>query len=116
MALPKVLAVKRRATPRNVIAETPEDTSNVRIVVMDMTRIILVRSARTCIQAFLAALGIGLLGPVIPGVSDVLPPGTGWEKLGAAALVALGAALITALQNAGELLGRWDQARPELRA
>jgi predicted lysophospholipase L1 biosynthesis ABC-type transport system permease subunit len=116
MALPKVVAVKRGELDRNVTAETPEDSPNVRIIVMDAARIVLVRSARTAIQAFLSALGVGIAGPLVPGVSDVLPPGTGWEKLYAALLVAVGAALLTALQNAWELLGRLDQSHPELRA
>jgi hypothetical protein len=112
----QVIAREQGALTHDTTAETPPGEPNLRVTVMSAASIVLVRAARTGIQAFLAALLGGAAGPYVPGVSDVLPPGDFGEKMLAALYVGGVAALITALWNASELLARLDQDHPALRA
>ncbi len=113
---PKVVVTESTANPVDTVARTPAGMADLCVVVMRPLSIVLVRALRTGIQAFLAALGLGALGPMLVGVSDVLPPGSLGEKLLAALYVGALAALLTALQNAVELLAEWDTTHPKLRA
>jgi hypothetical protein len=114
----KAVAVitERGAMDRTVTASTPEGMPNVKIVVMTAAARVGVRTVRTFLQAFLAAFVAGLGGPLVPGVSDVLPPGQLGEKLLAAVYIAALAALITLVQNSIELMAKADEHLPELRA
>jgi hypothetical protein len=116
MDLPTVIATERGALDRDTTAETPDDMPNIRVKVMSAASLILIRAARTFLQAFLATLAGGALGPSVPGVSDVLPPGQFGEKALAALYIGGIAALFSAIQNTIELLGRFDTSHPELRA
>lgn len=116
MDQPTAIVTARGTLDRDVTATTPPGVPNVRVVVMTAAAQVGVRTARTFVQAFLAALLAGIGGPVVPGVSDVLPPGQFGEKLLAAVYIGAIAALITAVQNAGELLAKADEHLPELRA
>lgn len=112
----KLVATERASMPRDVIAVTPAGVTDVKVVVMTAGARVAVRTARTFLQAFLAAFIAGLGGPLVPGVSDVLPPGQVGEKLLAAAYIAALAALITLVQNSIELMAKADESLPELRA
>jgi hypothetical protein len=112
----KTIVTERGPLNHDVTAETPTALPNARLIVMNAALVIAVRAGRTFIQAFLAALGLGALGPSLTGVSDVLPPGSAGEKLLAAVYIGLLAALISALQNAVELLGKIDSTHPTWRA
>lgn len=113
---PKVVVTERTELPADTVARTPAGMADLCVQAVPAIQLILVRALRTGIQGFLAALGLGALGPNLTGVSDVLPPGSLGEKLLAAAYVGLLAALISALQNGAELLGKLDATHPELRA
>lgn len=112
---PHVLVTDRPRTAAldNVEATTPAGNPDLRIVLMTVGGRIAVRAFRTFIQAFLAALGVGIAGPLIPGVSDALPQGATWSTLYAAVLVGAGAALVAALQLTYELSQQWDVTNPE---
>jgi hypothetical protein len=112
--LPVVLVTERARTESmdNVTAETPGGLPNVKVELITVGRRIAVRALRTFIQAFLSALGIGIAGPMIPGVSDSLPQGASWSTLLTALIVGAGAALIAALQLTYELSQQWDVTDP----
>jgi hypothetical protein len=116
MSQPTAVVTERGAMDRDVTATTPGDMPNVRVVVMTAAARVGVRTVRTFLQAFLAAFVAGLGGPLVPGVSDVLPPGQLGEKLLAAVYIAALAALITLVQNSIELMAKADEHLPELRA
>lgn len=90
--------------------ETPTSIpSDIRVVAMSAARIVLVRTARVFFQSFLAALTVGGAGVQIfePGTSHVLQ---------SALIFAASTAAITALQNTVELLSKFDESHPQLRA
>lgn len=112
---PKVLVTDRPRTAALANAEvtTPAGSPDFRVVLITVGGRVAIRAFRTFIQAFLSALGVGIAGPLIPGVSDALPQGATWSTLYAAVLVAAGAALIAALQLTYELSQQWDVTNPE---
>lgn len=112
---PKVLVTDRHATAAldNVEATTPAGNPDLRVQLISVSQRVAIRAFRTFIQAFLSALGVGIAGPLIPGVSDALPQGATWSTLYAAVLVGAGAALVAALQLTYELSQQWDVTAPE---
>lgn len=112
---PKVLVTDRPRTAAldNVEASTPAGNPDLRVVLISVSQRVAIRAFRTFLQSFLAALGVGIAGPLIPGVSDALPQGATWSTLYAAVLVGAGAALVAALQLTYELSQQWDVTAPE---
>jgi hypothetical protein len=111
---PKVLVTATPEIPRSVVAQTPRDMSDVRLVVRPALYGLAVRVARTYLQA---VLGI-LLGAAVPATGllpDPLPPMDAGAKLAAALGLALFPAAVALLWNALELLGKLEQSHPEWR-
>jgi hypothetical protein len=113
---PTVVVAERPELPTDTVARTPAGMADLRVVVMNGAAMVAVRAARTFLQVFVAALIGAAAGPSVPVVSDALPPSQAGERLLAAVYLAAIAALISAAQNAAELLGKLDSSHPELRA
>jgi hypothetical protein len=93
--------------------ETPARYDDVRIKIISGVTVVAVRAFRTFLQVFVAVLLGGISGPLIPGISDALPPSQATEKLMAALYIAAISALIAAAQKAAELMARLDTKAPE---
>lgn len=92
-------------------AVTPADQPNVIVQPMPWYRIVLVRAARVYVQSLIGGL------TVTPAAvaAGVLPAEFAFS-LQNAALLAVGPAVMSVLQNAAELLARLDESHPQLRA
>lgn len=85
------------------------------LVALSPVRIVLTRAARVYVQSlvgFLTAVMTGAAGAV--GVQ--VPAGDFWALLVSCASLAVAPATLSLLMNIAELLAKWDEMRPELRA
>jgi hypothetical protein len=117
MAVVSVVPERGRLEAGEVLeGETPAGQPNVETRVLPWWKLVVVRALRTAIQTFLASMGVAMVGPVVPGLSDLFGLSAFYEKALLAVVVAIIAAVFSALQNIWELLGKIDQSHPELRA
>lgn len=110
----ETVVVKREDTiDRTVMASTPADMPNVLVKALSPVRIVATRVIRVYLQSLL-----GMLTVVMSGVaSDALITPTDFQgKLALAAGFALAPSAITLLQNAAELLAKWDETNASWRA
>lgn len=106
-----VVTKREEAVDRNVVALTPDDVPDVKVVAMSMTRIMFVRALRTYLTALtgiLSAGGIGLDQGALPNEFGPL--------LLSALQMSLGPAVMSLLLNGTELLTKVDQSWPQVRA
>ena len=111
-----VTAVRRLDTgsgdkplPQTTYAETPDHLPNVIIQTITPIVSIGIRSGRVFLQVVLGLLSAKMVGA--PG-TEGLPAGDFMHLLRDCAGLAVGAACVCALQNAGELLAKLDQKFP----
>ena len=112
MSDPKVLVTERGELDRDVMATTPPDTPNLRVVVMNGALRVLVRVVRVYLMSLIGFLGIAATG-TLP--TDPVAPLDAWQKIVLAAGLALYPAFVSLLWNALELLARVDEKAPEVR-
>lgn len=92
------------------VLETPGSIpSDIRVVAMSAVRIIVVRSLRVFGQAFMGGLTAGGVG------TQLLNAGSG-GVVKSALILAASSAAFTAIQNAVELLAKFDESHPQFRA
>jgi hypothetical protein len=108
----KAIVTKRDDTmPGSLLAQTPYGSPNIQVIAMSVFRQVFVRAARTYITSLtglLTAGGIGFDKGVLPNEFGPL--------LWACAGMALAPTVMSVLLNVGELLARFDQSHPQLRA
>jgi hypothetical protein len=109
---PKVLTVARDGFEGEIPAATPPGNPDVRLVVVSAARVVAIRVIRTYLQAFAGILTAMLVGVNVAAGVD---PAQGYGVVSTAALGALFPAGYALLQNALELLAKWDVTQPELR-
>jgi len=109
---PKVLAVSRSGIEETILATTPEGWNDVQIVLVSAVRAVLIRVVRTYLQTF---AGFLLGSAVLPSELDPLAPPEAWQRIVMAAGLALFPAFVSLVQNAAELLAKWDVEHPERR-
>ena len=91
-------------------AQTPANQPNVLLKTITPVGVILVRTARAYLQTLLGLLAAGV-------ATDTLLPAHDFQTLFmTCASLSVGAAVVSAIQNAVELLARLDQSLPTLRA
>jgi hypothetical protein len=112
---PKVLVTERGALDHDTVAVTPGALPNLCVVVITPLKRVLIRTARTYLQALLAFLTLAAVGAMPEPGADPTDPITLWGKFVLAAGYALAPALVALLQNLYEVGNDWDATRPELR-
>jgi hypothetical protein len=110
-----VVTKRDEGVSENIQAKTPGDQPNVNVIVMPAWQRVLVRTARVYLQSlagFIIAGGTGL----VEAATDVkMPIGNFLQLLIASASLAVAPAALTLLQNAVELLAKFDETRPTMR-
>ena len=91
------------------VAATPGGMPDVIVRVMSPLVVVLVRTLRVYLQTVVGLLTTGALA------GDLVPAAQTLTSLEVAASLAVGPALVCALQNAVELLTRLDETMPQLR-
>jgi hypothetical protein len=96
-------------------ANTAKMSARTILVALSPLRIVLTRAARVYVQSL-----VGFLTAVMTGAAGAagvqVPAGDFWTLLLSCASLAVAPAAMSLLMNIAELLGKWDETRPELRA
>lgn len=109
----KVLVTNRAESPtKDTILATPgPEQSNVEVVTMTWWQIVLVRVARTYLQALIGFLGYSMVSDSF----DAVAAQVFGNKFIAAAGFSLAPAVMSLLHNAAELLAQLDTKAPKIR-
>jgi len=99
--------------PNNTLAETPSTIPDVIVKALSPARITVTRVLRVYLQSL-----AGMLTVVMSGMAPdaLIPPADFVSKLQLAAGLAIAPATMALLQNAVELLTKFDESHPQLRA
>jgi hypothetical protein len=106
-----IVTERRDGIQEDTAARTPGDTPNIVVQPMPWYRIVLIRAGRVYMQSLISFLTVAQVG----AATGVLPLEFAMS-LQSAALLAIGPAVMSILQNTAELLVRLDESHPQLRA
>jgi len=106
-----IVTERKDGIQEDTAARTPGDVPNIVVQPMPWYRIVAVRAGRVYVQSLISFL---TLSPAAVA-AGVLPSAFGFS-LQNAALLAIGPAVLSILQNTAELLARLDESHPQLRA
>lgn len=110
----ETVVVKRENTmDRTVVASTPQDMPNVLVRALSPIRVVATRAGRVYLQSLM-----GMLTIVMSGVASdsLIAPADFKGQLILAAGFSVAPATVTLLQNAAELLAKWDETNAAWRA
>lgn len=97
---------------------TPSGQADIEVKAINPVMMVLIRGARTYLQALIGFAAVGVAVGGLPGYSpaDAIPLATLGQKLWISAQLAVAPAVVSLLQNGLELIAKLDQSAPTLRA